>query len=369
MIKEATYGDAQAAATDQLRGMTPPEIDALFFATYKERFRREETEQRAWQRLYGAAGVRAVYRSGRPVWPMNLDDLEQRAREGLRRGDTDTNPVGQDVKRNGGSYVGWYTALVDAYRALLAARAALAALEVVELTLNAEFWRRGGWTRAYLVQTHDGHVHNTQECPTCHKGEERTRFAWMIEYSGKTEEEIVKAAASRACTVCYPSAPVDILKQPTTMFGPDELERAKAAEERAARKAEKEAKAKAAAITLPDGTPLRDEVDRNGRQTRAGNVVKTLRTAKSELNQEAWYAVAWGDDHGRHGRNMLHLARAIAWKEAGLPVRPEIDEKTVETMYAETKLAAAVQELLQQALKKAEKAVAAARRREARQGR
>ncbi|MGA5182962.1 hypothetical protein [Streptomyces pseudogriseolus] len=368
-MKEATYRDAEAATTDQLRRMTPPEIDALFYATYKERFHREETQERAWQRLYGAAGVKAEYRTGRPVWPMNHHDLEQRAREGLRRGDTDTNPVGQDVKRHGGSLTGWYTALVDAYRALVASRAALAALEVVELTLNAEFWRRGGWTRAYLVQTHNGHVHNTMNCPTCNKGEERTRFAWMIEYSGKSEEEIVEAAASRACTVCYPSAPVDVLQRPTTMFGPDELERAKAAEERAARKAEKEAKAKAAAITLPDGTPLRDEVDRNGRQTRAGNVVRTLRTAKMELNQEAWYAVAWGDSDGRHGRNMLHLARAIAWKEAGLPVRPEIDEKAVEVMYAETILADAVQELLQQALAKAEKSVAAARRREARQGR
>ena len=191
----------------------------------------------------------------------------------------------------------------------------------------------------------------------------------MIEYSGKSEEEIVEAAASRACTVCYPSAPVDVLKRPTRMFGPDELERAKAAEERAARKAEKEAKTKAAAITLPDGTPLRDEVDRDGRQTQAGSIIRTLRTAKTELNQEAWYAVAWGDSDGRHGRNMLHLARAIAWKEAGLPVRPEIDEKAVEVMYAEPKLADAVQELLQKALAKAEKSIAAERRRAARQGR
>lgn len=369
MIKEAAFKDAQTATTDQLRRMAPAEIDALFFATYKERFRREETQQRAWQRLYGAAGVRAEYRTGRPVWPMNHRDLEQRALEGLRHGDTDTNPVGQDVKHYGGSYVGWYTALVDAYRALVASRAALAALEVVELTLNAEFWRRGGWTRAYLVQTHDGHVHKTQDCPTCNKGEERTRFAWMTQYSGRSEEEIVKAAGSRACTVCYPSAPVDVLKRPTQMFGPDELERAKAAEERAARKAEKEAKAKAAAITLPDGSPLRDEVDRDGRQTRAGNIVKTLRTAKTELNQEAWYAVAWGDAHGRHQRNMLHLARAIVWKETGLPVGPEIDEKHVETTYAETEFANAVQELLQQALAKGEKAIAAARRKEARAGR
>ncbi|MFE7965210.1 hypothetical protein ACFU0X_19630 [Streptomyces cellulosae] len=364
-----TYRDAETVTPDALRRMTPPEIDDLFAATYQERFRREEALARAWQRLYGAAGVRADYRTGRPVWPMNHRDLEQRALDGLRGGDTDTNPVGQDAKKHSASYTGWYTSLADAYRALVAARAALAALEVTELTLNTEFWRRGGWTRAYLVQTHDGHVHRTMDCPTCHKGEERTRFAWMTAYSGKTEEEIVKAAASRACTVCYPSAPVDTLKRPTTMFGPDELARAKAAEEKARRKAERDAKAKAAAITLPDGTPLRDEVDRDGRQTRAGNIVKTLRTAKTELNREAWYAEAWGDEHGRHARNMLHLARAIAWKEAGLPVRPEIDEKAVEVMYAETKLAEAVQELLAKARAKAVKEVAAARRKEARQGR
>ncbi len=61
-----------------------------------------------------------------------------------------------------------------------------------------------GWSRAFLVANDNGHVHKTMSCSTCKFD---TEFTWLVEHSGKNEEEIVSAEASRACTVCYPDAP------------------------------------------------------------------------------------------------------------------------------------------------------------------
>lgn len=126
---------------------------------------------------------------------------------------------------------------------------------VQEEPLDAEFRRRGGWPRAFLVS--GGHLHSSMHCSTCNREGKLTRFAWMTDYSGATEDEIVEAAASRACTTCFPSAPVDILNRPSTLLTPDEKQQA---EERALREAERARKAiekEQKAIANPDGTPLR----------------------------------------------------------------------------------------------------------------
>lgn len=119
---------------------------------------------------------------------------------------------------------------------------------------NEEFQRRGGWSRAFLVSNGNGHVHRDMNCSTCHV---TTQYAWMTDYSGKNEEEIVEAAGERACTVCYPSAPVSTLNKPTKMFTEDEKKQQAAREERARVKEEKAAKAKAAGIFAEDGGPLK----------------------------------------------------------------------------------------------------------------
>ncbi|SMD23933.1 hypothetical protein [Lentzea albidocapillata] len=127
------------------------------------------------------------------------------------------------------------------------ARQAIAECEATERPLEAEFERRGGWTRAWLVLNTGGHVHRTTACRTCFPS---TRFAWLTQFSGHDETEIVEQAGKAACTECYPSAPVDVRNRPSRIKTPEQL----------AREAEKAegAKAKAAkAITAPDGTPLR----------------------------------------------------------------------------------------------------------------
>lgn len=136
-----------------------------------------------------------------------------------------------------------------------------------------EYTRRGGWNRVFLAQSSDGHAHKGQHCSTCHHGEERTRFAWLIRYSGLTEEEIVADAGERACTTCYPSAPINVLKQRTKMFTPDEVEAQARREEREAERARKAAQADAKSILTPEGEPLYEDKDNDWK-------IKTLRTAE-----------------------------------------------------------------------------------------
>jgi hypothetical protein len=136
-----------------------------------------------------------------------------------------------------------------------------------------EYVRRGGWNRVFLATSHDGHAHNGQNCSTCHHGEYSTGFAWLIRYSGKDEDEIVADAGERACTTCYPTAPVNA--KGTKMFTPDEEEAAKRRQEREEVKAKKAADADAKSITTPEGGTLSAS-----KNNETWSICKTLRTAE-----------------------------------------------------------------------------------------
>jgi len=189
-----------------------------------------------------------------------------------------------------------------------------------------EYSRRGGWNRVFLAQSHDGHAHNGTECSSCHHGEDRTSFAWLVQYSGKSQDEIVADAGERACTTCYPLAPVNA--KGTKMFTPDEEEAQRRREQREAERARKAAETDAKSITTPEGMPL--DIGSNGFQ----DIVKTLRTAEIaatdflvSLLQEKRYAadptLAWMYEGGitteKRQAKHAHLAwwtiRAIAAKK------------------------------------------------------
>lgn len=150
--------------------------------------------------------------------------------------------------------------------------------------LEEAFRIRGGWNRAFLVANANGHVHSSMDCSTCRA---TTQYAWLTDYSGADEDSIVQDAGHRACTTCYPSAPVgDAKSLPTKMFTPDELaaqrdrERREAwaklapAEKRARKRAEK-----LAVAVSKDGKPLRFEEDL-GDAGKVREVVSTERDAE-----------------------------------------------------------------------------------------
>src|SRR5699024_5111115 len=124
--------------------------------------------------------------------------------------------------------------------------------------LNSKFVERGGWNRAFLATSGgDGHVHNSTDCSTCNKGKTPTQFQWMTNYSGSDEKSIVDDAGYRACTVCYPSAPIgDAKSLPTKMLSEEEKEKQIARDERKQKAADKAQKAKDNAPTA-SGEPLK----------------------------------------------------------------------------------------------------------------
>lgn len=141
------------------------------------------------------------------------------------------------------------------------------------------------WSRAFLVVTNgQGHVHSSMDCSTCNKMGKATRFSWMPEWSGSEEAAIVEAAGERACTVCYPSAPVEVLSRPTKMFSAEEVSRQQARVEREAKAAAR----KAAEIQV---------MVFDGRRKQFIRVFKTERALTNFiaglLANLAWY----GDDH------------------------------------------------------------------------
>lgn len=159
---------------------------------------------------------------------------------------------------------------------------------------EAEFDARGGWSRAFLAQSSDGHVHSSMGCSTCNRGASDTRFAWMTDYSGKDEADIVADAGWRACTVCYPSAPVGTPESlPTKMFSDDEKKAQEARQEREAKRAAAKQKAIDAGLTA-DGSELVLKVD--------GVVPGHTRTEYFKTERAA---VTWVTDQMAYGRGNM----------------------------------------------------------------
>lgn len=170
--------------------------------------------------------------------------------------------------------------------------------------LEAEYQRRGRWPRVFLVT--GGHAHSSMSCSTCNREGRATRFTWMTDYSGMTEEEIVAAAGDRACTTCYPSAPVSVLSGPSAMSTPEEKQQAQERADRDADRARKAADKAAKSITNPDGTPLVEP-------RRYGQEVRTLVTAEREL--VANLVDAGVSQARRQPVNPEHVAHSERWRQ------------------------------------------------------
>lgn len=77
--------------------------------------------------------------------------------------------------------------------------------------LEAEYERRGGWSRYILVSGSGGHLHRSS-CHTLTPG--RTMVGILPAASGLGEDEVVEKFAYTACTHCFADAPVEAKKTP-----------------------------------------------------------------------------------------------------------------------------------------------------------
>jgi hypothetical protein len=152
--------------------------------------------------------------------------------------------------------------------------------------LVAEYTRRQGWTRYYLVD--GGHVHTSTACHTCYP---TTRYYWLTSESGKTAAEVVEQAGERACTVCFPAAPVATRTRPSNYRTPDEAARDEAAAAKAAKAASQ--------ITTPDGQPLHEVRNSYSRcaSCRDGDQIKTAVAAWRRALQDSTDLATYGSDH------------------------------------------------------------------------
>lgn len=193
------------------------------------------------------------------------------------------------------------------------ATAAQVGLEIRELSAC---YRDYYWNRAFLVKNSNGHVHKSQDCSTCF---DSTQFAWLTEFSGANEDEIVEAAGETACTICYPSAPAEVLNRPSTIVNADKVAKEAAKAEREAKRVEREAKrlAKAATVT---GEPLivpddywADKVE----------YIETEYAARREWNSAedsmAWIAERQPERVARYAERQRLIEEALAEKHGVSP--------------------------------------------------
>jgi len=203
-------------------------------------------------------------------------------------------------------------------------------------TLN-DVYMQHRWNRAFLVP--QGHVHSSMDCSTCNRQGSDTEFTWLPQYSGAEETQIVDDAGERACTVCYPSAPVDVLQRPTRIYSDDERQQLQAAEERRNQR-EAARTARAAKAPTATGEPLQIEVgtrEWRGETVPAIEELKTERTAITYAvdtlsatlqGGERWMAPHQVAD-SRRGHVVDTIVSAVAEKR-GVPeteVREEITKK------------------------------------------
>lgn len=84
---------------------------------------------------------------------------------------------------------------------LLTGGCAVSDPQATEAALNAEWDRRGGWTRYFSTAQH---IHATRACPSCGP---RTRMGLRPEFSGRTVQEMIEEFQTGMCTKCFPDAP------------------------------------------------------------------------------------------------------------------------------------------------------------------
>lgn len=158
------------------------------------------------------------------------------------------------------------------------------------------------WTRFYLVA--GGHIHARTNCATCYFS---TRFQWVTELSGMTETDAVEKFGSILCSVCFPSAPVE-------MTNGESKQKQEARAERDAKKAERLAKKQAAAL-------VPDDID-GGLVVTVGNSserIKTIRAAKSWLTDAAFWGSRSENGRNAYAEAMPLVAAALAARMGSTP--------------------------------------------------
>lgn len=228
----------KADVLSRLATALPREVDTVLSGLYREMARVSQSFDYAIDRLHYAVGDKKVSYGRRRDWKMTTGDAKE-ACEALVANVEAAGYLRNEAQRALGEYE-------EKNLAFTAIRQ--------EIAVYQAEWGRRRWTRAFLVLNNNGHIHRTMDCSTTFP---TTQWGWLPQASGLSEKEIVDAAGQDACTVCYPSAPVDVLKRERArwLLHSTEEEAIAEREKRAAEKAARQAKKVADGLTS-DGSPL-----------------------------------------------------------------------------------------------------------------
>jgi hypothetical protein len=208
--------------------------------------------------------------------------------------------------------------------------------------LTGEYRRRGYWTRYFVVDNDNGHLHTSTACRNTY---ETTSWVWMPSMSGMTHEEAVAEGGKLSCLTCFSEFREEIEKGREPRFETPRMKKTREEREAtAAAKAAKQAKAADKGITAPDGSPLLDD---------DGYAIKTLRTAQIkavDALEQAGLDEIYADqaETASHAMQLLEMSKreldyasrlieAIAVKQA----RPAADVEAELAVKATKKLAPA----------------------------
>lgn len=180
---------APAEPTSKYAALSPREIDEKLAELYWEHAQAEQRTASALESLRHMLGQRTTGRRADRV--SRADTL---AAAEARRDEYNI------------MYGRTFGEMVDKYAALVRVAESI---ETEADEYNDEYDRRGGWSRFFTVQQHNGHVHSSMHCQTCNRNGQPTSFGWNPKLSGKSEAEAVAELGPSLCTVCFPSAPVE----------------------------------------------------------------------------------------------------------------------------------------------------------------
>lgn len=181
--------------------MTPREHDTALAALYHDLDRARDRVVNADAQLYRLAGAQWISVLG--SWGRSRRTTEGRI-ETLRVTEEVRDQILSDMdpdERNlsiGTSIAGGQCHLADRERER---DTVLASIREMELAYT-------GWSRFFLVTSSAGHVHSSMQCSSCRP---TTRYGWLPELSGKTEAQAVDELGPALCSVCFPSAPVEMV--------------------------------------------------------------------------------------------------------------------------------------------------------------
>ncbi len=108
------------------------------------------------------------------------------------------------IEENPNSRFTYRDALAHYEKELPLKKSALAENEATAAPYEAEY-RSRPWNRYFLVKQANGHVHRGTSCTTCYFD---TAYGWLTDLSDCDENQMVEQYGEKACTICFPNAPV-----------------------------------------------------------------------------------------------------------------------------------------------------------------